>query len=139
MAATPGERWRESFGKFETTFARLRGALEADSEPSEMEREGVIHCFTSTFALAWHTLREQLTHEGVYVEMAGGRDVLRKALATRLIGDRETWFAMLADRNRLAHSYDEDGVDALYARIRTRYLAALGDYHKRFADEAVEV
>ena len=46
---TTEERWRESFGKFEATFARLRDALEADGELSEIERGGVIHCFTSTW------------------------------------------------------------------------------------------
>lgn len=131
------ERWRERFGEFEATFARLRGALEADGEMSELERGGVIHCFTSTFACAWYTLKERLQYEGVGVETEGIRPIVRVALHAGLIDDRETWFAMLNDRNRLAHSYDADGFDALCARIRTRYLAALDDFHARFAAEAV--
>lgn len=132
------ERWRERFGEFASAFARLREALEADNELTALEYDAAIHRFASAFTLACHTLREQLTHEGMYVELAGGRDVIREALDARLIGDRATWFAMLADRNRLAHSYDEDGLDALYARIRTRYLAALSGYHARFAADMVE-
>jgi len=131
------ERWRERFGEFEATFARLRGALEADGEMSELERGGVIHCFTSTFACAWYTLKERLQYEGVGVETAGNGRIIREALNAGLIDDRETWFAMLNDRNRLAHTYGEPEFDALRASLRTRYLAALDDFHARFAAEAV--
>ena len=44
---------------------------------------------------------------------------------------------MLNDRNKMAHSYGEPEFDALRASLRTRYLAALGDFHARFAAEAV--
>lgn len=132
------ERWRERFGEFEATFARLRAALAADGELSELERGGIIHCFTSTFACAWYTLKERLEYEGIRVETAGNRTIIHEALRAGLIDDRETWFAMLNDRNRMAHTYGEPEFDALSASLRTRYLAALGDYHERFAGEAVE-
>lgn len=132
------ERWRERFGEFEATFARLRGALEADGEMSELERGGVIHCFTSTFACAWYTLKERLEYDGIRVETAGNRRVIREALNAGLIDDHETWFAMLNDRNKMTHTYGEPEFEALGARIRTRYLATLGDFHTRFAAEAVE-
>lgn len=139
MAATePEERWRERFGEFEAIFARLRNALEADGELNEIERGGVIHCFTATFACAWYTLKERLQYEGIRIETAGNRRIIREALNAGLIDDRETWFAMLNDRNRLAHTYDETAFDALYGSIRARYLAALGEFHKRFAAEVVE-
>ena len=132
------ERWQERFGEFEATFTRLRGALEADGEMSELERGGVIHCFTSTFACAWYTLKELLEYDGIRVETAGNGRIIREALNAGLIDDRETWFAMLNDRNRMTHTYGEPEFDALCARIRTRYLAALDDFHARFAAEAVE-
>lgn len=132
------ERWRERFGEFEATFARLRAALEVSDESSALEHDGIIYRFNSAFGDAWYTLKHRLEYEGVCVETEGIRPIVRVALHAGLIDDRETWFAMLNDRNRLAHSYDADGFDALCARIRTRYLDALGDFHARFAGEAVE-
>ena len=132
------ERWRERFGEFEATFARLRGALEADGEMSELERGGVIHCFTSTFACAWYTLKERLEYDGIRVETAGNRRVIREALNAGLIDDHETWFAMLNDRNKMTHTYGEPEFEALGVRIHARYLAALGDFHMRFAGDMVD-
>jgi nucleotidyltransferase substrate binding protein (TIGR01987 family) len=47
--------------------------------------------------------------------------VLQEAYSGRLIDDEDTWLAMLYDRNRTSHTYDEALANEVYGRIKANF------------------
>ena len=135
------ERSRQRFENFTRALDRLREALAIPvDEISDMERESLVQRFHYTFELAWQVLADRLEREGVVLDVATPRRAVREAFAAGLLGDGQTplWLDMIKDHNRIVYQYDEVRLEAVVANVRTRYLAALCDYHARFAAEAVE-
>lgn len=133
------ERSRQRFENFTRALALLREALAIpEDEVSNLEREGLVQRFHYTFELAWQVLADRLEREGVALDVATPRRAVREAFAAGLLADGQLWIDMIADRNRTVHTYDETRLEAVVANVRARYFAALGDYHARFAAEAVE-
>ena len=64
------------------------------------------------------------------------RAVIREAFQAKLIDDGETWTDMLADRNKVSHTYDNETFLETIRNIRRRYLAVLGDLYERLGQES---
>ena len=130
-------RWRYRFTNFARAYALLREPLEQDPEAlSDLEREGVVQRFEYTFELAWKTLKDRLEHDGATLATVTPRAVIREAFQAKLIDDGETWTDMLADRNKVSHTYDNETFLETIRNIRRRYLAVLGDLHERLGQES---
>ncbi|WP_018936328.1 HI0074 family nucleotidyltransferase substrate-binding subunit [Thioalkalivibrio sp. ALJ24] len=100
----------ESFGK---ALDRLDQALAAPA--SDLARDASIQRFEFTFDLAWKSVKAAAAEEGL--ECASPRSCLRLALGQGWITEETVWLAMLDDRNRAAHTYDEKLAAQLYSRL----------------------
>lgn len=118
--------------KFESKCANYRQALERlreglaryDQAPGDIVRDGVIQRFEFTCELAWKTVREYLIDQG-YEELNSPKAVMRQALSDGLISDGEGWLALLTDRNRTSHIYDEATAEEIFGRVREVYMALM--------------
>ena len=108
---------RDSFGK---ALGRLEEALQAPA--NDLARDASIQRFEFTFELAWKSVKAAAVPEGL--ECASPRSCLRLALSQSWISDEAIWLAMLDDRNRASHTYDEKLAEQLYSRL-PGYLPAL--------------
>lgn len=83
---------------------RLREAL-AEVETIPLALDAAIQRFEFSYELAWKALRAHLLVEGI--DVASPREAFSRAYVQGWINDEEVWLAMLADRNRTSHTYEE--------------------------------
>lgn len=132
-------RWHYRFTNFSRAYSLLREALQDGIEPlNQLEREGVIQRFEFTYELSWNLLKDKLEYDGITFASVTPREVIRQAFSAKLIDDGETWLAMLADRNRMSHTYDFERFEEVIINIHSHYLTILDDLYQRLLPEAME-
>lgn len=114
-------RWQQRFDNYQKALAQLTKFI-VKGELNELEEQGLIQAFEYTYELGWNVLKDYLQYQG-NPNIAGSRDALREAFAVGLIADGEGWMKMLQDRNRTAHTYNEDVAAAIAANIKELYFA----------------
>lgn len=134
MAETPSPRIQA----FDHALQRLMEAL-AKPEDS-IVRDACIQRFEFTFEMAWKAIQESALAEGV--ECASPRESFRVAFRLGLVGRDPRWMAMVEDRNRTSHTYDEEVAQTIYrvlpeyAELLGRLLAKLREAEQRRAEES---
>jgi nucleotidyltransferase substrate binding protein (TIGR01987 family) len=98
---------------FNKALRRLAEAL--DAPPGDLVRDASIQRFEFTFELAWKAIKNTATVEGL--ECMSPRSCLKLAFGQGWIDDEPIWLAMLEDRNRASHTYDEKLAEQLYGRL----------------------
>jgi len=122
---------------FEQALSRLDEAL-ARSEDA-IVRDACIQRFEFTFEMAWKALQRYALAEGL--ECVSPRDCFRAAFRLGLIENDARWMAMVEDRNRTAHTYDENSAKTIYralpeyARVLKALLEGLKQGESRQAGE----
>lgn len=105
---------------FSLAIVRLNEALVASK--TDLNRDAAIQRFEFCFELAWKVIQEQARTEGLDCQSPKG--CLKLAYKNGWIGDETGWLAMLEDRNRTAHTYDEALAKDVYRRL-TAHLPLL--------------
>ena len=126
-------RWRQRFENFKKAHLQLNGALSLMHERSlsDLEKQGTIQAFEFTYELAWNLLRDYLLWQGE-TAIAGSRDTIRNAFQVGLISDGHAWMAMLQDRNRTVHTYNEATANEILANLEQRYALLLDELEETF-------
>jgi nucleotidyltransferase substrate binding protein (TIGR01987 family) len=92
-------------------------------------RDACVQRFEFTFEMAWRAVQAFATVEGL--DCVSPRECFRTAFRLGLIENDPVWMAMVEDRNRTSHIYDEDvareiyGTLPGYARLFRTLLTAL--------------
>ncbi len=98
---------------FSHALVRLNEALKAPE--TDLIRDAAIQRFEFCFELAWKVIQEQARMEGLDCQSPKG--CLKLAYKNGWISDESGWLAMLEDRNRTAHTYDEALAKDVYRRL----------------------
>ena len=98
---------------FERALSRLEEALAKPEDP--IVRDACIQRFEFTFEMAWKALQRFTLAEGI--ECVSPRDCFRVGFRLGLIDRDEQWMAMVEDRNRTSHTYDEESAKAIYRAL----------------------
>lgn len=111
---------------FSRAIVRFNEALIAPE--TDLSRDAAIQRFEFCFELAWKVIQERARAEGLDCQSPKG--CLKLAYKIGWIGDEAGWLAMLEDRNRTAHTYDEALAKDVYCRLSTHLplLQALDEY-----------
>jgi nucleotidyltransferase substrate binding protein (TIGR01987 family) len=88
---------------FTQALARLDEALARPEDP--IVRDASIQRFEFTFEMAWKAVQAQAMAEGI--ECVSPRDCFRTGFRLGLVDNDARWMAMIEDRNRTTHTYDE--------------------------------
>lgn len=128
-------RWIQRLDSFSRALAQLdrAAALAGERGLSELEQQGLIQAFEFTHELAWKTMKDFLEERGAAVEVFGSKDATREAFRLGLIGDGETWMAMIASRNKSSHTYDRATADELAHDILGLYVREFRGFERRMA------
>ena len=78
-------------------------------------RSAAIQRFEFCFELAWKVIQEQARMEGLDCQSPKG--CLKLAYKNGWVSDESGWLAMLENRNRTAHTYDEALAKDVYRRL----------------------
>lgn len=126
-------RWIQRFDNYKRAHASLADAMELMStrELSDLEKQGVIQAFEFTWELAWNLLKDYLQWQGE-TEITGARDAIREAFSRGLIEEGHVWMAMLQDRNRTSHTYNESTMKEILSSIQSQYADQLNKLKMRF-------
>lgn len=98
---------------FATAIMRLGEALSAPT--TDLFRDAAIQRFEFCFELAWKVIQERARAEELDCQSPKGR--LKLAYKNYWFSDETGWPAMLEDRNRTAHTYDETLAKEVYRRL----------------------
>lgn len=127
-------RWQQRFANFKRAHAQLAAALDLMDQRalSDLEKQGAIQAFEFTYELAWNLLRDYLVWQGE-ANLSGSRDTIREAFKRELIHDGHAWMAMLQDRNRTVHTYNEATANELIDHLQHRYGALFRELRETLA------
>jgi nucleotidyltransferase substrate binding protein (TIGR01987 family) len=108
---------------FSQALARLEQALRVPEDA--IVRDACIQRFEFTFEMAWKAIQAHAGAQGL--PCVSPRDCLRTAFRLGLVEDDPGWMAMVEDRNRTTHTYDEASARAIYVALpgHARLLATL--------------
>jgi nucleotidyltransferase substrate binding protein (TIGR01987 family) len=98
---------------FERAVERLEEALARPEDA--IVRDACIQRFEFTFEMAWKALQGHALAEGV--ECNSPRDCFRAGFRLGVIGRDAQWMAMVEDRNRTSHTYDEESAKTIYRAL----------------------
>ena len=124
---------------FERALSRLEEALAKPEDP--IVRDACIQRFEFTFEMAWKAVQRYALTEGI--ECVSPRDCFRAGFRLGVIDRDAQWMAMVEDRNRTSHTYDEDSANAIYralpgyADLLRRLLQKLKEGESRWLREAL--
>jgi nucleotidyltransferase substrate binding protein (TIGR01987 family) len=115
-------RWKQRFSNFKKALNQLTNAVELNNERplSDIERQGLIKAYEFTYELAWNVMKDYFYYQGT-ISITGSRDAIREAFLREIIVDGEAWMKMVADRNKAAHTYNEDVAKEVGCNILTVY------------------
>lgn len=119
---------------FRLALSRLQAALQAAE--TDLTRDAAIQRFEFCFELAWKVIQEQARREGLDCQSPKG--CLKLAYKNQWLSDEAGWLAMLEDRNRTAHTYDETLARAVYRRLSV-HLPLLQALDRDLPDTAAQV
>jgi nucleotidyltransferase substrate binding protein (TIGR01987 family) len=104
-------------------LVRLEQALGVPEDA--IVRDACIQRFEFTFEMAWKAIQAHARAQGL--PCVSPRDCLRTAFRLGLVEDDPGWMAMVEDRNRTTHTYDEASARAIYTALpgHARLLATL--------------
>lgn len=116
-------RWKQRFQNFQKALRPLEKAISflKDAPDNEIYQMATIQAFEFCFELAWKTLKDFLTYEGLSVENLP-RNVIKDAFNVDLIQNGQLWIAMLRDRNILSHEYHFEKTQLVSLNIVTDYF-----------------
>ena len=102
---------------------RALAALElACASPITEARDlaGIVKSFEFVFELSWKSIQSFALFNGK--EVNSPRSAFKEAFQLHYVSDPQVWIAILEDRNRTVHTYDEHFAKEMCDRIRLRYL-----------------
>lgn len=131
-------RWRQRFEHFKQAHQQLKEALSEMSSRklSNLEKQGTIQAFEFTYELAWNVLRDYLIWQGTET-ISGSRDAIREGFRLGLISDGKAWLAMLQDRNRTVHTYNEATANQILEQLAAVYSNLFLEFEVKFEGLAV--
>ena len=125
----------KKFNNYVSNLEVLGRAHEQDLE-NEFIISGIIDKFFLQFELGWKTLKDLLAYEGVDVAKSGSpRDIIKAAFRYYQSLDEDTWLSMLAQRNNMAHVYDQAAAKELMEKILKDYIPAFRALEKELRDK----
>lgn len=127
----------DKMSDFEKALIKLHQSLQRDVHQDDLVLDATIQRFEFTYELAWKLLKNHLEFNG-HTEVTSPRATITAAFKNHVIQNGETWIAMLEDRNRTSHPYDEETAMEIYNHIQQHYItlfdALLLEIKKRLND-----
>ena len=124
---------RDNFFK---ALTNLRDIYNYSAPYNNVELAGMVGLYEICFELAWKAMKEHLQQEGFPESGTGSpRQILKTAFQAGLIEDEADWLAALADRNNVAHSYDEQVALAIITRTKEQYCTLFEKLKEKLQDK----
>ena len=131
------KRIGQRFLDYKKALRRLKEVLLEDPAKTDAIIDGTIQRFEFCFELAWKLLKDVLHYDGI--EVSSPRAVIKESFQKEFIVDGENWIAMLNDRNKTSHLYDEQEALHIYKKIKEQYCALLENFEKDVSGRVMKI
>jgi nucleotidyltransferase substrate binding protein (TIGR01987 family) len=132
-------RWKQRFSNFDRAVVLLREPFQDGlAGLSQLEKEGTIQRFEIAFELAWKAMKDYLEENGLVVNPATPRNIIKEAFAAKLLNDGQVWIDMMLHRNLLSHTYDIKVFEEVLQAVAQKYLPALDRLHEFFSTRLID-
>lgn len=125
-------RWKQRLQNFKRANLLLQSSLTV-SNPSQLERAGIIQFYEMAFELSWKTLKDYLLDQGY--ETNSPRQAIKQGFQSNIISDGHGWIKALEDRNLTVHTYDENKAIEVENDIRALYAPLIMSLVQRLESE----
>lgn len=113
---------------FIKALENLRTVQEIEPPYTVMNTAGSVALFEICFEQAWKAMKEALTENGYSESKIGSpRQIIKLAFGAGMINKQEEWLKMLASRNDVAHSYNEEIALEIIAAVKGEYISLFDD------------
>jgi nucleotidyltransferase substrate binding protein (TIGR01987 family) len=112
-------RWIQRFKNFCKALEQLSKFIER-KELNELEKQGLVQSFEYNYELSWNTIKDYFEDQGE-TEIYGSRDAFRLAFKRSLLDNGDVWMDMIKSRMLTSHTYNEDTVEEISAKIKHVY------------------
>ncbi len=102
---------------------RLKEVVAQEEDEKGILVDAAIQRFEFCIELFWKTIKRLLQYEGIIASTP--KEVLKHAFQQHWFDDEMIWLAMLDDRNKTSHIYDELTAVAIFKRIKSEYSPEL--------------
>lgn len=110
----------EKLSDYKNALNRLDESIKLDIYNS-IVIDGVIQRFEFTFELSWKLMKAYLEYEGIE-DAKSPRATIKEAYKYELIENGDDWIAMMIDRNKTSHIYDEAKAIEIYNKIKSIHI-----------------
>lgn len=126
-------RWMQRFQNYLKALRELEDAvrLSATRDLNKLEKQGLIQGFEYTHELAWKTIKDYLSEQGIS-GLVGSKDSSREAFNLGLISDGAVWMEMIKARNLTSHAYDEHIAETVFKAITEQFFPVFYDFTQHF-------
>ncbi len=114
------EKIKSKIVDLERANQRLQESLLRDAEADDIVVDAIIKRFEFTYELSWKLMKTYLEYNG-NLDGTSPRRAIQEAFKIGLIKDGDSWLAMLEDRNRTTHTYDESTAGDICLHIKNNY------------------
>ncbi|WP_096202823.1 HI0074 family nucleotidyltransferase substrate-binding subunit [Bacillus sp. FJAT-45350] len=105
----------------EKATRKLHESLSRDPSQDDIVIDATIQRFEFTYELSWKLMKAFLEYNG-HLEVTSPRRTIRVAFKEGLITKGDAWLAMLEDRNKTSHTYDEETANKIYNSIKLHFI-----------------
>ncbi|MCM1106875.1 MAG: HI0074 family nucleotidyltransferase substrate-binding subunit [Blautia sp.] len=113
----------KKFENFCKALHNLQIIREAEEPYDILTMTGGVALFDICFEQAWKAMKEILADQGYSAAQTGSpKQILKLAYSAGMVQDEEKWLAMLASRNEVSHSYNEEIALGLMRTVRADYI-----------------
>jgi nucleotidyltransferase substrate binding protein (TIGR01987 family) len=103
------------FEDYKKAVAQLQKALSRKAD-DELLQAGCLKYFEFCFELAWKSIKEAATGEGL-PDCLSPKACLKQAFALGWITDEKAWLSMLEARNLMSHTYQAEQALQIYQKL----------------------
>lgn len=115
-------------------FKKLTESINRDPYKDDIVVDAAIQRFEFTYELSWKLMKAYLEYNG-NLEATSPRKAIKESFKDGLIRDGEVWLQMLQDRNRTAHTYDEETALKIFKNIKNNYIQSFDQFIKKLEKE----
>lgn len=116
---------------------KLKECVVRDYKQDDIIIDATIQRFEFTYELSWKLMKAYLEYNGNN-EATSPRKSIKEAFKSRLITNGELWLEMLEDRNRTAHTYNEESALEIFENIKNKYVDLIDEFIKKIDSDISE-
>ena len=120
---------------FLKAFSNLYDIFDYKEPYTNVEITGLVGLYEICFEQSWKAMKEYLLNQGYPEDRSGSpKQILKTAYESGLIENEQGWLDALADRNNVAHAYNEEIALSIIDNTRNKHYQLFEELKVKFSE-----